>query len=74
MEVQGGLPLELGDLLKLDVEEFVAEAVLVFDGPGGVLVLALVDSQQGLELRVVHVLVLPWLVYRLAKSLAETHL
>ncbi|GKT57362.1 LOW QUALITY PROTEIN: hypothetical protein ColTof3_04701 [Colletotrichum tofieldiae] len=67
------LLLELGDLLELGVEDLVAKAVLVVLGPGDVLVIVLVLPQQGLELRVVDVLVLPRRVDGLPQRLSEAH-
>lgn len=65
--------LELGDLFELDVEDLLAEALLVVLGPGLGIIVGSVLVQEALELGVVNVLVLPWRVDGLSESLAEPH-
>ncbi len=67
------LGLKPGDLFELDIEDLVAEAVLVVLGPRLVLIVGPVLAQDALELAVVDVLVFPRRVRRLAQRLAEAH-
>ncbi|KUI58750.1 hypothetical protein VP1G_11034 [Cytospora mali] len=54
--------VEAGDLLQLDVEDFVGELGLVVVGPRLVVIVRVVLAEQALQLGVVEVVVLPWLV------------
>lgn len=69
------LLLELGDLVKLDIEDFVAEALLVIGSPRllGIVIGRAVLAEQALELGVVDVLILPFRIDGLAQSPTEAH-
>lgn len=65
--------VERGDLAKLDIEDFVAEARLVVFGPRAILHAIVILAQHALELGIVEVVVLPCLVLGRREGFAEAH-